>query len=324
VKKFVLVISDQADDVSFASEVAQVVDGQLKVAASAREGVEFIAQNECTAIFVDVSKLQRLREFEFEAQKQLGLFSERLQTNHIHFVSETEITQNRDAVLSPLFGNFYQRPKEDIAVAGEFYGRFVRAGEKRATQDLSHFLSPLAKVQTIEITHTNQKQEAAEAVRQYLIAAKVPARISNIITNSLDELLMNALFDAPCDEFGRPLYTATLRSQGRELKEQERVKMSIGFDGFYVGVTVADRFGSIDRNRLLTHISANYRDRDYHVKQGQAGAGLGIATVFQSGASLIYHCEAHVKTESTLLYRTSSAYREFKNQFKFFSVKFYI
>ena len=285
--------------------------------------MDFLAENECLATFVDVSKIAQLRDFEFEAQKRFGLFSDQLQSNHMHFVSDTEMSENRDAAISPLFGSFYKRYNEDIQKNAEFYGRFVLAGETMTTHELSHFLSPQAGTQTITLTHTNQKQEAAEAVRQYLISAKIPARISNIIANAVDELLMNALFDAPVDDFGKTLYNATSRNQGRELKENEQVKMSIGYDGFYVGVSITDQFGSLDRNRILTHVSSNYRDSEYQIRVSQAGAGLGVATIFKSGGSLIYHCELHAKTEATLLFRTYPNYREFKNQFKLFSAKFY-
>ena len=54
-----------------------------------------------------------------------------------------------------------------------------------------------------------QKQEAAEAVRQYLIQAKIPGRIANSVANAVDELLMNAIFDAPTDAFGKTIYSAT-------------------------------------------------------------------------------------------------------------------
>ena len=322
--KSILLISDQPDDATFLAEVVSEVQADLHIAPNATEGVNFLAEHDCAAIFVDVSKTKKLREFEFEAQKKFGLFSDRLQPNLIHFIGEGGIGNNRDAVMSPLFGNFYERFTKDIPDNGKYYGRFVKASESMSTHALGNFLSARGTVQTVVLTNTNQKQEAAEAVRQFLISAKIPARISNMIANAVDELLMNALFDAPCDAFGKALYSSTSRNESRELKPNEQVKMSIGFDGFYVGISVADSYGSVDRNRLLNHVSMNYRDQDYKMRLGQAGAGLGIATVFNSGATLIYHCEAQVKTEATLLYRACSSYREFKGQFKFFSAKFYV
>lgn len=322
-----LLISDQADDASFLSEVALVAQASLEIVSGAAAAAERIAQNDYVAIFVDVTKLSQLREFEFEIQKRFGIFSGRIQPNFIHFISSSGLNENRDTILSPLFGNFYQRPIENIAMQGQFYGRFVVASEKASTHDLSHFLNEAGVgqkiVQKVVLTNTDQKQEAVEAVRQYLLMAKVPARISNMISNSVDELLMNAMFDAPCDEFGKPLYSATLRSHSRELVGREQVTMSIGFDGFYFGASIADGFGSIDRTRILNHISASYREKDYNIRLGQAGAGLGVATIFNSGGTLIYHCEAGKKTEATLLHRTYASYRDFKNQFKFFSAKFY-
>lgn len=323
-----LLISDQADDATFLAEASAVAKAELDIVPSAVAAVDKIAQNDYVAVFVDVTKLSQLREFEFEVQKRFGLFSDRIQPNFIHFISDKDLSANRDSILSPLFGNFYQRPTEAISEAGQVYGRFVAASEKMATHDLSHFLNEegLGRkiVQKVTLTNTDQKQEAVEAVRQYLIAAKVPARVSNLIANSVDELLMNAMFDAPTDEFGKPLYSSTLRSNSRELTNKEQVTMRVGFDGFYFGISVADGFGSIDRSRILNHISASYREKDYTVRAGQAGAGLGVATIFNSGGTLIYHCESGKKTEATLLYRAYASYRDFKNQFKFFSAKFYV
>lgn len=323
-EKHILLLSDHPDDASFLAELCQFAQAKLKVARDAKDAVDFLTENACTAIFIDVSRPENLKNFESEGQRRLGLFSDRLQPNLIHFMSDRDLSENRDVILSPLFGNYYQRLADDVEQNAKLYGRFVLAGEEKSTHDLKHFLSDRCAIQKIQLTNTAQKQEAAEAVRQYLIAAKIPARISNIITNAVDELLMNALFDAPCDEFGKTLYSATARDQARNLKPEEMVTMSVGFDGFYVGISVADGFGSIDRSRLLNHVSTNYRDQDYQIRAGQAGAGLGISNIHNSGGSLIYHCEAQVKTEATLLYRAYPSYKEFKNQFKFFSAKFYL
>lgn len=322
--KSLLLISDQPEDVSFVAEVCQFNQASLQVMPDPKQAVEFLTANSPIAIFINVDNLKVLNEFEMEAQQRFGLFSDQVQAHRFHFISSRSLGENRDVTKSPFFGSYFQRPTEEVEDKARFYGRFVDASEKRVTHELGHFLSEKGKVQTLTLTHSDQKQEAAEAVRQYLIQAKVPARISNIIANAVDELLMNAIFDAPADEFGRPIYTSTVRSQSRQLLGQEEVSMKIGFDGFYVGISITDHFGLLDRGRLLNHVSMNYRDQEYTVKQGNAGAGLGLATVFKSGGSLIYHCENGVKTEATLLYRAFSNYRDFKNQFHFFSAKFYV
>lgn len=322
--KTILLISDRAEDASFLAEVSQVNGCKVHIVPDAKKAVDFIAAEDCTAIFMDLDQAKVLSEFEMEAQKRFGLFSDRVQPQKFHFISDHPLHENRSSIQSPFFGSFYQRPESDLEINANFYARFVQASEQMSTHDLKHFMNEKGAVQEVTLTETDQKQEAAEAVRQYLIKGQVPARVANIVANTVDELLMNALFDAPCDEFGKPLFTSTARDTSRKLASNELVKMSIGFDGFFVGISVTDQYGSVDRARLLSHVSMNYKNREYMIKQGQAGAGLGLANILQSGGSLIFHCESGAKTEVTLLYRVFPSYRNFKSQFRFFSAKFYV
>jgi hypothetical protein len=322
--KKLLLISSQPEDVTFLAEASQVAGATLEVVPDARIAAESIATINPAAIFIDVNEGKLLREFELEAQKKFGLFSDQVQAHKFHFLSNRPLQENRDVIQSPFFGSYFERPLVSVEDSARFYGRFVLAGETMQTHDLKHFLEERGKTQTVLLVRSDQKQEAAEAVRQYLIQAKIPGRIANTVANAVDELLMNAIFDAPADEFGKNIYTATARNQIRELTGREQVKMTIGFDGFYVGISITDFFGSIDRTRLLNHVSMNYRDQEYQIRRGQAGAGLGLAAVFNSGGSLIYHCETAQKTEVTLLYRAYDNFRDFKTQFRFFSAKFYV
>jgi hypothetical protein len=317
-----LLISDHPEDPSFLAEVAAINGAVVQTMPDLNAAADFISKNTVAAVFLDLNPDGNLQKFEVALQKSLGMFNDKLKPAQVHLICDRSLDESRDNIQSPLFSNFYQRPQQDHEEAAKFYGRYLKAARNGSRSDLENFLGPRGGVQEVQLEHSDQKQEAAEEVRQYLIQGKVPSRISNIIANSVDELLMNGIFDAPVDEFGKHIYTSTERSQSRALTPRELTRMKIGFDGFYAGVTVTDQWGSIDRGRLLNHVSINYRDSDYTVKQGQAGAGLGLATIFQGGASLIYSCVPGKETRVTLLYRTYDNYRAFKNQFHFFSAKF--
>ena len=321
--KLLLLISNQAEDVSFVAEVSQAIGATIEVVPDPIAAVAVIAAKNPMAIFIDVNDTKLLNAFEAEVLKKYGLFSDQIQAQRFHFISSKPLPENREVIKSPFFASYFERSTERVEENAKFYARFLSAGDQMQSHELKNFLSERGNIQTVTLVRSDQKQEAAEAVRQYIIQAKIPSRIANIVANAVDELLMNAIFDAPLDEYGKSLYFSTSRDQVRELVSQEKVKMTIGFDGFYVGITVSDFFGSIDRVRLLNHVSINYRNRDYEVRRNQAGAGLGLAAVYNSGGSLICHCEANQKTDVTLLYRASDNFVEFKNQFRFFSAKFY-
>jgi hypothetical protein len=88
-------------------------------------------------------------------------------------------------------------------------------------------------------------------------------------------------------------------------------------------LTAIDLFGSLDKNKLLSHISKIYTDEEYKVKTSVAGAGIGLATVFRSGGSFFFVSEARVRTEVTVFFKRTDSFREFKDQFKFLSTQFY-
>jgi len=321
--KELLLISDHPEDPAFLAEVSQVLGAKVLTVPDASEAMDALVDHNFSAIFLDVSKITRLRNFEMEVQKRFGLLGEQVQQSRMHFISDKPLSEKRDVIQSPFFGSFFQRPQTDVEDAGKYYGRMLQAGEEKGSNFLVRFFGDEGEVQEAALERSAQKQEAAEAVRNYLLQGKVPARIANTLTNVVDELLMNAIYDAPGDEFGRPLYSITSRAEDRELSGREEVAMKIGFDGVYVGVSVTDHFGSLDRTRLLNHVSINYRDQEYKLRQGGAGAGLGLASILNTGGSLLYHCEDGKRTEAILLSKVFENYRDFRGQFRFFSARFY-
>lgn len=320
--KKIILISDQPDDVTFAAHAAVTLGSEVLTQPNIEASVDDILREHPVAVFLDASEIERLRLFESTVQNRVGLFSSAIRPAQIHLLSNSDLSLSRDLVLSSFFGNFLERHTKELEQKGAFYGKVIEAMNSEQAHEVQRYLNQGADVQTVKLTHTAQKQEAVEEVRQYLIAAKIPGRIANLLGNAVDELLMNALFDAPADDFGKPIYSATARTQARELGTQEQVEMSIGFDGARIVIRVTDQFGSIDRQRLLNHVSVNYRETSYTIKAGQAGAGLGIASVYNSGASLFYSCTPKLKTHALLTCNVFPSYRDFKAQFKFFSAHF--
>jgi hypothetical protein len=73
----------------------------------------------------------------------------------------------------------------------------------------------------------------------------------------------------------------------------------------------------------MAHISKVYTNEEYKVRSTVAGAGIGLATVFQSGGSFFFSSDNHVQTEVTVFFRRTDSYRDFKDQFKFLATQFY-
>lgn len=321
--RVLLLISSRPEDKTFAAAVAMSAGLTLKSAADAKSGAKIISEEGPAVIFCDVSNLAQYQALEQAIQDTVGLFSDRINSNAIYFISAEPLERVQYLTQSPLFGHFIIRNYGDTQENGAHFGRLVRATLSERAFGLKQLLKEGAKTQILKLKITTQKQDAVEAVKNYLLAAKFQSRMAALIANAVDELLMNSMFDAPTDELGRPLFTSTARTASIKLEDRHAVELHVGYDGQYIAITACDLFGSLDKNKLLTHISKIYGDDEYKVKTSVANAGLGLATVFRSGGSFFFVSEARVRTEVTVFFRRTDSFREFKDQFKFLSTQFY-
>ena len=318
-----LLISSRPEDATFAEGVAEIAGVELLKAANPTEGVEVIEAQSPKVIFADVSSLEEYQAFETAVADKLGLFSEKLDSNFIHFLTSEPLDKTPYLIGSPLFGHFVFKNFGDPREDGRHYGRLIAATLGKRAFGLETLLRSGAKIQTVKLQSSAQKQGAVEAIRNYLLAAKFQPRMAGVIANAVDEILINAIFDAPVDEAGRSIYAAVSRATVLKLEGKHAVEVQIGFDGKYAAVTAVDFFGSLDKSKLLAHISKIYVEEEYKVKQSVAGAGIGLATVFRSGGSFFFASETSLKTEVTVLFKRTESFKEFRDQFRFISTQFY-
>lgn len=321
--KKLLLISTQKKDRDFIQAMAPIAEVEPILCDTAKAGADHISKG-VDCIFVDVSTPALYQTFEKAVQDSVGMFSDKINANNVHFIVQSdELNDSKTVISSPLYGNLLQRNYEPLNETAGLYGRFVKRELSDKALGLENMLSPKAKIQTIKLTKTSQKQDAVEAIRNYVISAKFKGRLSSVIANAVDELLMNAMFDAPVDEMNKRIYTQTSRNTNINLEGKAAVEMQVGFDENYLAVTVADQFGSLEKASVVTHMMKSYVDEGYKLKLTSAGAGLGLGNVFRSGANFIFSCDQNVRTEVSLFFKRTASFKDFKQQFRFLGTQFY-
>lgn len=318
-----ILISQEQADARFAAAVAATAGLALRAVRDADEAAALVDTEGPCVLMVDASDESRYLAFEQAVQKRLGLFSSKLDANQIYYLSSLDIYEVPYLIQSPLMGSYVHRNFEQDPRVGEYFGRVLGAGAAGRAFGTDKVVRPGTKIQTIRLERAGQKQEAVEAVRAYLMALKFQSRMATVIANAVDEVLMNAIFDAPVDETGRRIFDQTSRATGFMLDGQRAVELHVAYDGEYVVLTATDLFGSLDRGRLLSSLSKIYTQTEYRVRSSVAGAGIGLASVFHSGGSFLFSSEKGTRTEVTVFFRRCDNYREFKDQFRFISTQFY-
>lgn len=218
----------------------------------------------------------------------------------------------------PAFGGAFvvRRPGADAGPGGR-----VLAGFLRDLEAGGEIPSAATERQAMTLTHTRDRAKALEAVSSLLSGFRCDPRVSAAIETTVDELIANAIFDAPVDEQGRQLYGGTARSTEMELRGRQEVRLSFGHCGNRLYFTVKDGFGSLDRGAALRHITRDFKGKEYIPDDARANAGLGLATGFATGASYLLTCEPGVRTEVTAFFGMESGYRAFLDQFQFVSAR---
>jgi len=327
VAKVLILYSSRAEDQQFAMAVAEMAGLQYIHTPELKGAIEAILSQDIGALIVDASYDEKFFHFEKALEEKVGLFSDKVNTNLFHFLASEELESINHLTQSAIFGNFilrkYKTP-DAAKSAGKRYANVVRASQKDRAFGLANFFSEKSQIQTVKLKTSLQKQQVVEAIRSYLVKAKYPSRMANVIANAVDELVMNAIFTAPVNELGQRTYDKTPRDSDFPLEGKQQVEVTVAFDGSQVGISATDQYGAIDKEKLIYHLSTIYTDESYKVRTSIAGAGLGLATTFRTGGSLLFVCEKNSKTEVAVIFERYNTYREFKDQFRYIAIQYYL
>ncbi len=153
---------------------------------------------------------------------------------------------------------------------------------------VERYLTHGAPLTTVVLDRTQARGPLLIDLRDRLTAMDLSARHQRQAALIADELLTNAIYDAPD---GPDLSSHDhARVADRPLLGRERPRLRWGGDGRLLAIEVTDRFGSLDARTVRTYI-AKLLDRSTVPRQGHGGAGLGLAMTFLATSQLVFHLD---------------------------------
>jgi hypothetical protein len=185
--------------------------------------------------------------------------------------------------------------------------------ESVPTPPLSAYLDWGFTALDIDVRATSDREAAAAKIHEFVGALGVPRRVAEMFGELADELLMNAMYDAPVDAAGRPKYAAD-RKAHIELAAHERPALRIATDGTRLVLQVRDPFGRLERRHvfdgLVRGLASGEQDRS------GGGAGLGMMVCHNASTAMFFDVVPHRHTEVTALFELDINLREFRTQAK--------
>ncbi|MCU1278036.1 MAG: hypothetical protein JWM53_1582, partial [bacterium] len=154
------------------------------------------------------------------------------------------------------------------------------------------------RVYSALVSDYNEKAAAIAAIGEFAQAMGVRRKYREHIDQCIDEMLMNALYDAPVDHEGKPLFADVPVRERVLLRADEKAVVQYGCDGDRFAVSVRDAFGTLRKETILY-----YLDKCLHAPEGEqidrkaGGAGLGLYLIANSATDVSFHIFAGSATE---------------------------
>lgn len=177
-------------------------------------------------------------------------------------------------------------------------GVFVTA-QKLLTGDIfgvEKYLPAGTPVHYARLRDFEGRGRAIQTVLDFAEEAKMRRQVRSAIGQVCEELLMNALYDAPVDETGKPMFAEVDPHDRKETRSPRPVSIRYAATDNLFAVAVRDRFGRLAKNTILSYIekcihSPNQIDRKTY------GAGLGLYLVANAAATYVVNVAYGIATE---------------------------
>lgn len=322
-KKQVFLLSSRSEDQMFAKGVAAGMEADLVDSVDATEALSSAWGNPASLVLADVSSDQQFSELEAAVKSLKPSGFGTAPSSILHAICPNDVTTWSRLSEKTYFGHLVLRMFEDPEREGAQYGRMLARSSKGKKTGLSGLLDADAEISVAVLKNSGDRKPLLERAEEFLSSkTEFPPRVASVVLNAVDELLMNAIFDAPTDEFGEQKLSKTSRNSRLSLPRGREVEVQFGMDSEYVGFTTTDRFGSLVKEKLFSCILRDTETKSYEIDSTRANAGLGLSLVFRNGGSLFFVTKPGERTDVTVLFkRNSTTYRAFKEQFRYVAVQ---
>lgn len=185
---------------------------------------------------------------------------------------------------------------------------------------IERYFAPGFQVRVLSVANSKNKQQILEKTEEFATALGVHPRLVGQFISVADELFTNAIFNAPVDLSGSHRYASLSRRVGVALMPGEEIEIKLCSDDRRLGISVADPFGSLTRERLLDYLAKGFRGGEEQVDNKQGGAGLGFYMLIESLSHFVVNISQGKRTEVIGLLDVKGSYRDFAKASKSFSL----
>jgi hypothetical protein len=153
----------------------------------------------------------------------------------------------------------------------------------------------------MEIAGYEEKVKAIDVLNAYAELAGARGPVRDRMALVAEELMINAMYHAPTDDKGKPLYQHLPRKEMSGKVFERGVKVACASNGQLFAVAVRDAYGSLDKETVVKFLSKGTQ-KSLTPEQKESGAGLGLVTALKNANKLVFNLAPGMGTEVIALF----------------------
>ncbi len=247
------------------------------------------------------------------------LLAKSVSADRLIALCETRLNEYPQLLSLPIYNHHFVR--NSSATAQELYfGVMNCILEANKMPTLPEFLGDGTKVKKLTIEDSRHKLAAALAIEKHLKQLGIAARLAQLISQAVDELVLNAIFDAPVKD-GMPSKWHIPRHKPIKLEQKEVVEIDMAATDHSIALSVTDQFGSLRKANLMNSLSEHYARMNLRGASNTA-SGMGLRGIYNAGLSLHCAVKPNYRTRITIFCPRTSSFKEFRQGAQFLSINF--
>ena len=166
---------------------------------------------------------------------------------------------------------------------------------------LAKLMAPGTQIHSITVGEHEDKLRCMAQIAAFVEQLGVPVTRSASIEQCLDEMLMNALYDAPVDANGQHVFKGVPTSERITRRTGHEVVVEYAADGARFAIAVRDAFGSLARHTVVGYLHKGLHAEN-KVDRKAGGAGLGLFLMANASTAVLFNVVPDVASEAVCMF----------------------
>lgn len=179
---------------------------------------------------------------------------------------------------------------------------------------IAKYLAPNTIIHREVIKASNERDELNSKVQRFAEACHLGQHLARVSFGITEELLMNAIFDAPAAA-GIARFKDIDQTIPIALEPSEYGELSYGCDGQILAISSSDPFGALKKETLLKYLKKVLRREDGEglIDEKKGGAGLGLFKILYSSHGIVCNVSPGKRTEIMAVIDINDPLRDFSS-----------